>query len=39
MEIDWENSNDVWKEYAAKKLAEECDRARGHRSDRFLLPQ
>ncbi|CAD6495125.1 MAG: hypothetical protein EMLJLAPB_01217 [Candidatus Argoarchaeum ethanivorans] len=23
MEIDWENSDDVWKEYAAKKLAEE----------------
>ena len=23
MEIDWENSEDAWKEYAAKKLAEE----------------
>jgi AbrB family looped-hinge helix DNA binding protein len=23
MAIDWENSDDVWKEYAAKKLAEE----------------
>jgi AbrB family looped-hinge helix DNA binding protein len=23
VEIDWENSDDVWKEYAAKKLAEE----------------
>ena len=22
MEIDWENSDEVWKEYAAKKLAE-----------------
>ncbi|MCD6203509.1 MAG: AbrB/MazE/SpoVT family DNA-binding domain-containing protein, partial [Methanophagales archaeon] len=22
MEIDWENSDDVWKEYAAKKLAD-----------------
>ncbi|MCD6455682.1 MAG: AbrB/MazE/SpoVT family DNA-binding domain-containing protein [Methanophagales archaeon] len=22
-EIDWENSDDVWKEYAAKKLVEE----------------
>ena len=23
VEIDWENSDDIWKEYAAKKLAEE----------------
>jgi AbrB family looped-hinge helix DNA binding protein len=23
MKIDWENSDDVWKEYTAKKLAEE----------------
>ncbi len=23
MEIDWENSDDIWKGYAAKKLAEE----------------
>ena len=23
VEIDWENSDDVWREYAAKKLAEE----------------
>jgi AbrB family looped-hinge helix DNA binding protein len=23
MEIDWENPDDVWKEYAAEKLAEE----------------
>ncbi|MGC9445213.1 MAG: AbrB/MazE/SpoVT family DNA-binding domain-containing protein [Candidatus Methanospirareceae archaeon] len=23
VEIDWENSDDIWKDYAAKKLAEE----------------
>ncbi|MFV9677852.1 MAG: hypothetical protein ACNYVW_09415 [Methanosarcinales archaeon] len=23
MEVDWENSDDVWKEYAAKKLVAE----------------